>query len=110
MNEGILRHFSNFLFSSDFFHFPVDSDLSNRFWDFGGSTVVSTNQYVRLTPDRQSKKGWLWSKMVREPSPFAFLESFLAVEEIPGGPVELTGTGASPCIVASQLSQLDCGV
>jgi len=41
----------------------IDADLSNRFWEFGGSTVVSTNQYIRLTPDRQSKNGWLWSKM-----------------------------------------------
>ncbi|XP_064382377.1 vesicular integral-membrane protein VIP36-like [Halichondria panicea] len=29
-------------------------------WEFGGSTVVSTN-YVRLTPDRQSKNGMLWN-------------------------------------------------
>ena len=34
------------------------------FWEFGGATVV-TNQYVRLTPDRQSKRGALWNKMVR---------------------------------------------
>ncbi|XP_003384673.1 PREDICTED: vesicular integral-membrane protein VIP36-like [Amphimedon queenslandica] len=30
------------------------------FWEFGGSTVV-TNDYVRLTPDRQSKQGSLWN-------------------------------------------------
>lgn len=33
------------------------------FWDFSGATVV-TNQYVRLTPDRQSKQGAIWNKMV----------------------------------------------
>ncbi len=32
-------------------------------WEFGGSTVVSTN-YVRLTPDRQSKNGMLWNTVV----------------------------------------------
>ena len=33
------------------------------FWDFTGSTVV-TNQYVRLTPDRQSKQGTIWNRVV----------------------------------------------
>ena len=32
-------------------------------WEFGGSTVV-TSSYVRLTPDRQSKKGVLWNTVV----------------------------------------------
>lgn len=32
-------------------------------WEFGGSTVV-TSSYVRLTPDRQSKKGMLWNTVV----------------------------------------------
>ncbi len=36
-------------------------DIPN--WEFGGSTVVSTN-YVRLTPDRQSKNGMLWNTVV----------------------------------------------
>ncbi|XP_065192636.1 vesicular integral-membrane protein VIP36-like [Sycon ciliatum] len=31
-------------------------------WDFGGSTVVS-NEYIRLTPDRQSKQGHLWNQV-----------------------------------------------
>jgi len=30
-------------------------------WDFLGSTMV-TNQYVRLTPDHQSKRGAIWNK------------------------------------------------
>lgn len=30
------------------------------FWSFGGNTVVTSN-YVRLTPDRQSKKGSIWN-------------------------------------------------
>lgn len=33
------------------------------FWTFGGNTVISSN-YVRLTPDRQSKKGFLWNTYV----------------------------------------------
>lgn len=34
------------------------------FWDFFGSTMV-TNNYVRLTPDLQSKTGALWNSVVR---------------------------------------------
>jgi mannose-binding lectin 2 len=30
-------------------------------WDFGGSTVV-TDGYIRITPDRQSRRGWLWNR------------------------------------------------
>ncbi|XP_074640838.1 vesicular integral-membrane protein VIP36-like [Tubulanus polymorphus] len=33
----------------------------DNLWDFIGSTMV-TNQYVRLTPDHQSKQGGLWNK------------------------------------------------
>ena len=33
------------------------------FWTFSGSTVITSN-YVRLTPDRQSKKGILWNTYV----------------------------------------------
>ncbi|XP_012260312.1 vesicular integral-membrane protein VIP36 [Athalia rosae] len=32
------------------------------YWDFGGSTMV-TNNYVRLTPDLQSKQGSLWNSV-----------------------------------------------
>lgn len=34
------------------------------YWDFGGSTVVA-DDYVRLTPDRQSRQGMLWNMVVR---------------------------------------------
>ena len=33
------------------------------YWEFSGSTVL-TNDYIRLTPDRQSKKGSLWNTVV----------------------------------------------
>jgi len=32
-------------------------------WDFLGNTIV-TNNYVRLTPDDQSKSGALWNSVV----------------------------------------------
>lgn len=33
------------------------------YWDFMGSTMV-TNNYIRLTPDLQSKQGALWNSIV----------------------------------------------
>ncbi|KJE89201.1 vesicular integral-membrane protein VIP36 [Capsaspora owczarzaki ATCC 30864] len=32
------------------------------YWEFGGHSVVS-DEYIRLTPDRQSKQGYLWSRL-----------------------------------------------
>ncbi|XP_028414980.1 VIP36-like protein [Dendronephthya gigantea] len=33
-----------------------------QFWDFGGSTLI-TNNYIRLTEDHQSQKGYLWNSL-----------------------------------------------
>ncbi|CAB4026102.1 vesicular integral-membrane VIP36 [Paramuricea clavata] len=33
-----------------------------QFWDFGGSTMI-TNNYIRLTEDHQSQKGFLWNAL-----------------------------------------------
>ncbi|RSH87777.1 uncharacterized protein EHS24_000293 [Apiotrichum porosum] len=41
----------------------VDTDLQNRWWDFGGDAIINTNKHIRLTQDRQSEAGWLWSRM-----------------------------------------------
>ncbi|GAA5955006.1 hypothetical protein JCM21900_002758 [Sporobolomyces salmonicolor] len=48
----------------------VDSDLQNRWFDFGGSTIINTNKHVRLTQDRPSQSGWLWSRLALAPSSF----------------------------------------
>ncbi|KAJ9101976.1 hypothetical protein QFC20_005125 [Naganishia adeliensis] len=32
-------------------------------WDFGGDAIINTNKHVRLTQDRPSEMGWLWSRM-----------------------------------------------
>ncbi|KAG0139827.1 hypothetical protein CROQUDRAFT_665964 [Cronartium quercuum f. sp. fusiforme G11] len=40
----------------------VDSDLQNRWFDFGGSTIINTNKHIRLTQDRASQAGYLWSR------------------------------------------------
>lgn len=41
----------------------LDTDMGNRWFDFGGDTVVRTDQYIRLTSDRPSQRGWLFSRV-----------------------------------------------
>ncbi|OJD10519.1 hypothetical protein AJ78_08493 [Emergomyces pasteurianus Ep9510] len=41
----------------------LDSDSANRWFDFGGDTVIRADRYIRLTPDRQSRQGWLFSRI-----------------------------------------------
>ncbi|PHH91543.1 hypothetical protein CDD83_28 [Cordyceps sp. RAO-2017] len=41
----------------------LDSDLQSRWFDFGGDTIVRTDSYVRLTSDRPSQSGWLFSRV-----------------------------------------------
>lgn len=44
-------------------YFVSGSGMSLPYWDFLGSTIVTSN-YVRLTPDLQSKAGALWNTVV----------------------------------------------
>ncbi|KAB5570243.1 concanavalin A-like lectin/glucanase domain-containing protein [Coniochaeta sp. 2T2.1] len=37
--------------------------MQSRWYDFGGDTVIRTDQYIRLTSDRPSQMGWLWSRV-----------------------------------------------
>ncbi|THH18688.1 hypothetical protein EW146_g2351 [Bondarzewia mesenterica] len=41
----------------------IDQDLQNRWWDFGADAYVNTNKHVRLTRNRPSLMGWLWSRL-----------------------------------------------
>ncbi|POR37223.1 L-type lectin-like domain-containing protein [Tolypocladium paradoxum] len=41
----------------------LDSDMQSRWFDFGGDTVVRTDSYIRLTSDRPSQSGWLFSRV-----------------------------------------------
>lgn len=47
---------------------PYDDGHDMAHWDFGGSTVIS-DHYIRLTPDRQSRRGSLWNKIAFDPPP-----------------------------------------
>ncbi|KAL2404452.1 L-type lectin-like domain-containing protein [Exophiala dermatitidis] len=41
----------------------LDSDMSSRWWDFGGDTIIRADQYIRLTSDLPSQSGWLFSRI-----------------------------------------------
>ncbi|KEY70221.1 hypothetical protein S7711_04330 [Stachybotrys chartarum IBT 7711] len=41
----------------------LDSDMQSRWFDFGGDTIVRTDSYIRLTSDRPSQSGWLFSRV-----------------------------------------------
>ncbi|RDW65456.1 hypothetical protein BP5796_10148 [Coleophoma crateriformis] len=41
----------------------LDSAMQSRWWDFGGNTIVRADQYVRLSSDRPSQEGWLFSRV-----------------------------------------------
>ncbi|KAI1333490.1 concanavalin A-like lectin/glucanase domain-containing protein [Xylariaceae sp. FL0016] len=41
----------------------LDSDMSSRWYDFGGDTIIRTDSYIRLSSDRPSQNGWLFSRV-----------------------------------------------
>ncbi|KAL1924821.1 uncharacterized protein VTP21DRAFT_4475 [Calcarisporiella thermophila] len=41
----------------------IDQGLQNYWFDFGGDAVISTSKHIRLTHDRPSQVGWLWSRL-----------------------------------------------
>ena len=53
------------MLNHSFFFNGTGSGLSMPFWDFLGSTVISSN-YIRLTSDLQSKSGAIWNIVVRK--------------------------------------------
>lgn len=41
----------------------LDSDMQSRWFDFGGNTIIRADQYIRLTSDRPSQEGWIFSRV-----------------------------------------------
>ncbi|KAI0096333.1 concanavalin A-like lectin/glucanase domain-containing protein [Nemania sp. FL0031] len=41
----------------------LDSDMASRWYDFGGDTVIRTDSYIRLSSERPSQNGWLFSRV-----------------------------------------------
>ncbi|CAE6467285.1 unnamed protein product [Rhizoctonia solani] len=56
----------------------VDQDLQNRWFSFGGNAYVNTNKHVRLTRDKPSQSGWLWSRLPLTASSYEIIIEFKA--------------------------------
>ncbi|PVH95372.1 vesicular integral-membrane protein VIP36 precursor [Periconia macrospinosa] len=41
----------------------LDSDMQSRWWDYGGDTIIRTDQYVRLASDKPSRDGYIFSRV-----------------------------------------------
>ncbi|EQL02537.1 Legume-like lectin [Ophiocordyceps sinensis CO18] len=41
----------------------LDSAMQSRWFDFGGDAIIRTDSYIRLTSDRTSQSGWLFSRV-----------------------------------------------
>lgn len=41
----------------------LDSDMSSRWFDFGGDTIIRADQYIRLVSDIPSQSGWIFSRI-----------------------------------------------
>uniref|UniRef100_K3W778 L-type lectin-like domain-containing protein n=1 Tax=Globisporangium ultimum (strain ATCC 200006 / CBS 805.95 / DAOM BR144) TaxID=431595 RepID=K3W778_GLOUD len=66
-------------------------------WNMGGATTVNRH-FVRLTPDRQSKRGFLWSKKKIESKEFSIVFTF----RISGQAASWFGDGLALWITTAQ--------
>ncbi|KAJ9300826.1 hypothetical protein DTO271G3_1990 [Paecilomyces variotii] len=41
----------------------LDSDMQSRWFDFGGDTIIRADKYIRLTSDKPSQQGWIFSRV-----------------------------------------------
>ncbi|KIX06093.1 uncharacterized protein Z518_04067 [Rhinocladiella mackenziei CBS 650.93] len=41
----------------------LDSDMSSRWFDFGGDAIIRADQYIRLASDLPSRSGWIFSRI-----------------------------------------------
>ena len=41
----------------------LDSDMQSRWFDFGGTTIIRADQYIRLTSSQPSQAGWIFSRV-----------------------------------------------
>jgi mannose-binding lectin 2 len=41
----------------------TEAHLQNRWWDFGADTIVRQGEYIRLTSDRPSQQGYIFSRL-----------------------------------------------
>ncbi|KAK9447624.1 legume-like lectin family-domain-containing protein [Limtongia smithiae] len=54
----------------------LDDSLHSRWYDYGGDTVIRTDKYVRLTADRPSQTGQLYSRLPLTAANFEVIVDF----------------------------------
>ncbi|KAI8981523.1 lectin family integral membrane [Pilobolus umbonatus] len=54
----------------------IDDGLQTRWFDFGGDTIIDRLRHIRLTSDKPSQQGYLWSRMPLKESNFEITVSF----------------------------------
>ncbi|KAI9227894.1 MAG: legume-like lectin family-domain-containing protein [Piptocephalis tieghemiana] len=81
-------------------HVPyVDEEMRIRFWDYGGDAILNTNKHIRLTPDEQSRAGWIWSKTTLPNAAWQIEFEF----NIHGGRGHLYGDGMAVWVTKSRV-------
>ncbi|KAF7782795.1 hypothetical protein Agabi119p4_2171 [Agaricus bisporus var. burnettii] len=76
----------------------IDQDLQNRWWDFGADAYINTNKHVRLTRNKPSLMGWLWSRLVLAPTNFVVEVEY----KISGDSTHLFGDGLAMWITTER--------
>ncbi|CAE6489410.1 unnamed protein product [Rhizoctonia solani] len=67
---------------------------TGEWFSFGGNAYVNTNKHVRLTRDKPSQSGWLWSRLPLTASSYEIIIEFKASSN--GFAMWLTDTRAEP--------------
>lgn len=74
----------------------LDQFYSSRFYEYGGSTLVKSDSYIRLTGDRAGESGWVFSKLPAMPDSFQIELDF----RIHGESTSLYGDGMALWLVS----------
>lgn len=67
--------------------------------DYGGDAILNTNKHIRLTPDEQSRAGWIWSKTTLPNAAWQIEFEF----NIHGGRGHLYGDGMAVWVTKSRV-------
>ncbi|KAI9861692.1 MAG: hypothetical protein M1824_002123 [Vezdaea acicularis] len=78
----------------------LDTDMQSRWFDFGGSTIVRADRYIRLTSAYQSQTGYIFSRI-----PLTATNWEIEVEFAIHGPGTLNGDGLAMWITKQRATQ-----
>ncbi|KAK3711223.1 hypothetical protein LTR37_009817 [Vermiconidia calcicola] len=78
----------------------LDTDMQSRWFDFGGTTIVRADQYVRLTAQQPSQAGWIFSRV-----PLTATNWEIEVEFAISGTGNLFGDGMAMWVTKSRAEE-----